>query len=80
MRCFASSAAMTEFWGIVGLLHDIDFEPWPGALCQGPDCCARAVQTRVSFTRYAATVGICVDIKPEHELEKLLYAADELTG
>ena len=54
MRCFAEQRGYdSEFWGIVGLLHDIDFEQWP------EQHCVKA---------------------PEHEMEKLLYAADELTG
>lgn len=59
MRCFAEQRGYDpEFWGIVGLLHDIDFEQWPEQHCvKAPSCCARAVQTRVSFTRYAATAG-----------------------
>ena len=59
MRCFAEQRGYDpEFWGIVGLLHDIDFEQWPEQHCvKAFERCAKAVQTRALFMRYAATDG-----------------------
>ena len=57
-----------EYWGIVGLLHDIDFELYPEQHCiKAPEL------LRDGY-------GITVDVAPEHEMEKVLFAADELTG
>ena len=71
-----------EFWSIVGLLHDLDFEQWPEEHCVKSQELMR--QAGVDETIIHATAshgwGLCVDIKPEHEMEKVLYAADELTG
>ncbi|GHV55456.1 HDIG domain-containing protein [Spirochaetia bacterium] len=71
-----------EFWGIVGLLHDIDFEEYPDQHCiKAPEL------LRSGGADEALIHGVCshgyeltVDVKPEHEMEKVLYAADELTG
>ncbi|MDR1905235.1 MAG: hydrolase [Treponema sp.] len=71
-----------EFWGNVGLLHDIDFEQYPQEHClKAPDLLRKggageALIHAVVSHGYALTV----DIKPEHCMEKVLYAADELTG
>ncbi len=71
-----------EFWGIVGLLHDLDFEMYPEAHCirQQEIMRERGVDERV--VRAAASHGfaLTVDIEPEHTMEKVLYAVDELTG
>ncbi|MFA6855723.1 MAG: hydrolase [Treponema sp.] len=85
MRWFArvlGYEADEEFWGIVGLLHDLDFEKWPEQHCikeqelmKEAGLSPEAVHAAVSHG-----YGIMVDIKPEHEMEKVLYAADELTG
>ena len=62
-----------EYWGIVGLLHDIDFEQWPEEHCKkAPEDMIRSICSH--------GYGICSDICPEHEMEKVLFAADELTG
>lgn len=71
-----------EFWGIVGLLHDIDFERWPEEHCQkAPELlreagCGEDIIHAVCSHGY----GLCCDVAPEHEMEKVLFAADELTG
>ena len=69
-------------WGIVGLLHDIDFEQWPEQHCVKASELLREGGADESIIHAVCSHGwaICVDIKPEHEMEKLLYAADELTG
>jgi predicted hydrolase (HD superfamily) len=71
-----------EFWGIVGLLHDIDFEQYPAEHCiKAPDL-LRAGDAGEDIIHGVCSHGyeLTVDVKPEHEMEKVLYAADELTG
>lgn len=71
-----------EFWGIVGLLHDIDFEQYPDEHCiKAPELLKKA------GVREAVIHGVCshgynltVDVEPVHQMEKVLYAVDELTG
>ncbi|MCC8081780.1 MAG: hydrolase [Lachnospiraceae bacterium] len=71
-----------EFWGIVGLLHDLDFEQFPEQHCIKSQeiMRARGVDERIIHATASHGYGITVDIKPEHEMEKVLYAVDELTG
>ena len=81
-------AADAEYWGIVGLLHDIDFELYPEEHClKAPELlCDGGVSEDVIHAvcshGYGITVGcgVTIDVKPEHEMEKVLFAADELTG
>ncbi len=71
-----------EFWGIVGLLHDLDFEQYPEQHCIKSQEIMRERGIDESIVHATAShgYGITVDIKPEHEMEKVLYATDELTG
>ena len=71
-----------EYWGIVGLLHDIDFEQYPDQHCiKAPDLLQEAgVGEDIIHSVCSHGYGITVDIKPEHEMEKVLFASDELTG
>lgn len=71
-----------EFWGIVGLLHDLDFEQYPEEHCKKSQEIMRehGVDERIIRSTASHGYGICVDIKPEHQMEKILYATDELTG
>lgn len=71
-----------EYWGIVGLLHDIDFEQYPEEHCiKAPELLREGgVGEDIIHAVCSHGYGITVDIKPEHEMEKVLYAADELTG
>lgn len=71
-----------EFWGIVGLLHDLDFEKYPEKHCIKSQEIMRDKGVDEKIIRATAShgYGITVDIKPEHEMEKILYATDELTG
>lgn len=71
-----------EYWGIVGLLHDIDFEQYPEAHCiKAPELLrAAGVGEDIIHAVCSHGYGLTVDIKPEHEMEKVLYAVDELTG
>jgi predicted hydrolase (HD superfamily) len=77
-----------EYWGIVGLLHDIDFELYPEEHClKAPELLRQngvgddIIHSVVSHG-YGITVGcgVTIDVAPEHEMEKVLFAADELTG
>jgi predicted hydrolase (HD superfamily) len=71
-----------EFWGIVGLLHDLDFEKYPEEHCVKSQEIMRERRIDEALIHAVAShgYGITVDIKPEHEMEKILYAVDELTG
>ena len=71
-----------EYWSIVGLLHDLDFEMWPEEHCEKSQELMRQAGVEESIIRATASHGwgLRVDIKPEHEMEKVLYASDELTG
>ena len=71
-----------EYWGIVGLLHDIDFELYPEQHCIKGQELMREAGLDEDIIHATASHGyaIAVDIKPEHEMEKILYACDELTG
>ena len=77
-----------EYWGIVGLLHDIDFELYPEEHClKAPEMLREAgvgedVIHSVVSHGYGITVGCgaTIDVAPAHEMEKVLFAADELTG
>ncbi len=71
-----------EFWGIVGLLHDLDFEQFPDQHCIKEEELMRQAGLDESIIHATAShgYGITVDIRPEHEMEKVLYATDELTG
>jgi len=71
-----------EFWGQVGLLHDIDFELYPEQHCvKAPELLREAgVGEDMIHAIVSHGYGICVDVVPEHEMEKVLFAADELTG
>jgi predicted hydrolase (HD superfamily) len=83
MKYFASKFGEDpEKWGIIGLVHDLDYEKWPDVHCQKtkeilesknwPDDYIRAVMSH--------GYGICTDVEPIHKMEKILYATDELTG
>ena len=85
MRWYAKElgyADEEEYWGIVGLLHDIDFELYPEEHCKkAPELLkAGGVGDDMIYSICSHGYGICVDIEPVHEMEKVLFAADELTG
>lgn len=71
-----------EYWGIVGLLHDIDFELYPDEHCiKAPELLRQGgVGEDIIHSVCSHGYGLTADIKPEHEMEKVLYAVDELTG
>ena len=70
------------FWGTVGLLHDLDFERWPEEHCEKSQELMREAGVDEAIIRATASHGWGhrVDIKPEHQMEKVLFAVDELTG
>lgn len=85
MRYFARELGYgeeEEFWGIVGLLHDLDFEKYPEQHCIKEQEIMRAhgIDERIIHATASHGYALTVDIKPEHEMEKVLYAVDELTG
>ena len=85
MRWYAKElgyADEEEYWGIVGLLHDIDFELYPKEHCKkAPELLkAGGVGDDMIYSICSHGYGICVDVEPVHEMEKVLFAADELTG
>lgn len=85
MRYFAEKLGygdQVDFWGLVGLLHDIDFEMWPEEHCKkAPELLREGgVEEDMIHAIVSHGYGLCVDVKPEHEMEKVLFACDELTG
>lgn len=85
MRYFADKLGYgdeQDFWGIVGLLHDLDFEQFPDQHCikEQEILRERGVDERIIHATASHGYAITVDIQPEHEMEKVLYATDELTG
>lgn len=71
-----------ELWGIAGLLHDLDFEKYPEQHCikEQQIMAERNIDKRIIHAAASHGYMLTVDIKPEHEMEKVLYAVDELTG
>ncbi len=85
MKYFAEKLGFEEekeFWGIVGLLHDLDFEKYPEEHCIKSQEIMRkkGIDERIIHAVCSHGYGLSVEIKPEHEMEKILYATDELTG
>jgi len=71
-----------EYWSLVGLLHDVDFEQYPDEHCQKAPALLQEIGAGEDFIRSVCShgYGLCSDIPPTHEMEKVLFAADELTG
>ena len=71
-----------DFWQAVGILHDLDFEQWPEQHCTKEQELLRecGIDERLIHAVASHGYALTVDIAPEHEMEKVLYAADELTG
>ena len=85
MKYFAIELGYEEekdMWGIVGLLHDLDFEMYPEEHCITSQEIMKENGIDETIIRATAShgYGLTVDIKPEHQMEKILYATDELTG
>ena len=85
MRYFAEElgyADEVDFWGIVGMLHDLDFEQYPEQHCikEQEIMQEHGIDERIIHATASHGYALTVDIKPEHEMEKVLYATDELSG
>lgn len=85
MRYFAEKLGYGEdadFWATVGLLHDIDFEMYPEEHCKKAPELLREGGANEELIHAVCShgYGICVDVEPVHEMEKVLFACDELTG
>ena len=83
MRYFARKRNEDEMkWGIIGLIHDLDYEQYPDQHCKKTEEILRENNWPEEYIRAVISHGwgICVDVKPETDLEKVLYAIDELTG
>ena len=85
MRWYANElgyGADADFWQTVGILHDLDFEQWPEQHCTKEQKLMRekGIDERIIHATASHGWNLTVDIKPEHEMEKVLFACDELTG
>ena len=85
MRWYANDLGYGEdadFWATVGLLHDIDYGMWPDAHClKAPELLEKAgCDAEFIHAVCSHGYGLCCDVEPVHEMEKVLFAADELTG
>ncbi|MFY9942955.1 MAG: hydrolase [Desulfobacterales bacterium] len=83
MRHFARlNGQDEEKWGIVGLVHDLDYEQFPEAHCRKTEEILTAEQWPAELIRAVVSHGwgICSEVRPESQMEKTLYAVDELTG
>ena len=83
MRWFAQeNGEDVDFWGLCGLLHDVDFEQYPEQHCiKAPDLLAEInASPEMVHAICSHAYGQCCDVEPQHLMEKILFAADELTG
>ncbi len=83
MRWFAQEqGADVDFWGLAGLLHDVDFERYPEQHCQKAPELLAEIQASPELVHAVCShgYGLCSDVEPEHVMEKILFAVDELTG
>ena len=85
MRWYANELGYGEdadFWATAGLLHDIDFEMWPEQHClKAPELLEKAgCDADLIHAVCSHGYGLVCDVEPVHEMEKVLFAADELTG
>lgn len=71
-----------DFWAMAGLLHDVDFEKYPEQHCiKAPELLKEIdAEDELIHAVVSHGYGICVDVEPTHQMEKVLFAADELTG
>ena len=71
-----------EKWGVIGLVHDLDYEKFPDQHCQKTEVILRENNWPEEYIRAVVSHGwsICTNVKPETELEKVLFTIDELTG
>ena len=85
MRWYApvlGHADEADFWATVGLLHDVDFEKWPEEHCKKAPELLAEIGCSDEFIHAVCShgYGLCSDVEPTAQMEKVLFAADELTG
>ena len=85
MRWFANDLGFADdaaFWATVGLLHDVDYEKWPDEHCRKAPELLYSAGCNDTFVHAVCShgYGLCSDVAPEHMMEKVLFAVDELTG
>ena len=85
MRWFAQElgyGAEADFWATAGLLHDVDFEKYPEEHCQKAPALLAEINAEPELVHAICShgFGLCSDVEPTHEMEKVLFAVDELTG
>lgn len=85
MSWFAKELGFTgeiDFWAMVGLLHDVDFENWPDEHCKKAPALLSEIGCTDAFVHAVCShaYGTCSDVEPIHMMEKVLFAVDELTG
>lgn len=80
--CARQRKADEEKWGVIGLVHDLDYEQFPDEHCKKSEAILRENAWPEEYIRAVVShgYGICTDVKPQSEMEKVLYAIDELTG
>ena len=82
VMCMQGCREEEEYWGETGLLHDIDFELYPEQHCKkAPELLKKAgVSDDMIDSICIHGYGLCSDVEPKHQMEKILFATDELTG
>ena len=85
MRWYATElgyGAEADFWAMAGLLHDVDFEMYPEEHCKkAPDLLAEVnASPELVHAVCSHAYGVCCDVEPIHQMEKVMFAVDELTG
>lgn len=85
MRWYAQELGFgdeADYWGLCGLLHDVDFEKYPEQHCQkAPELLAEiGAEPELVHAVCSHGYGLCSDVEPTHQMEKVLFAVDELTG
>lgn len=80
--CARQRKADEEKWGVIGLIHDLDYEQFPDEHCKKTEAILREHEWPEDYIRAVVShgYGICTDVEPQSEMEKVLYAIDELTG
>ncbi len=80
--CARQRKADEEKWGVIGLVHDLDYEQFPDEHCIKSEAILREHEWPEEYIRAVVShgYGICTDVEPQSEMEKVLYAIDELTG
>ena len=80
--CARKRSQDEEMWGVIGLVHDLDYEQFPEQHCRKTEEILTSRNWSAQYVRAVVSHGwgICTDVEPHSELEKVLFAVDELTG